>query len=142
MTFARIAKRLGATCGVIGSLIVAGCAQPTQSGSGLMWYRKPAKPPARANTIDVGRVQNPSSIDLVDSPRGATDSADAGAEIRTGGGGLRIGSTQSRAVLNDSPPGGALLGPNVGGGLQTGITGTTLQPAEASGSTLSVEAAR
>jgi len=124
-----------------GMLAVAGCSQPKQPHSGLMWYRKPPKPAGKANSIDVGRVRNPSSIDLVAAPGGATDSADTGMEVRTGGGGLSVGSTDRRALLGDAARSNSVLGPSVGGGVDTAVTGTTLQPAEAVGSTLSVDTA-
>ncbi len=103
-------------------LFAAGCAQSNDK-SGLMWYRKPPKATPKGNTIDVGRVNNPSSFDLVAAPEEATNSNDTGADIqRGGGGGLAIGNIADHPLQGDAAAANHVTGPSVGGGVDTTVS--------------------
>lgn len=101
-------------------LFAAGCAHSNEK-SALMWYRKPVRPPAKANTIDVGHVNNPSSFDLVAAPQEATNSNDTGMDVQKGGSGLAIGNIPAQSLQGDAAAANRVTGPNVGGGVDSQV---------------------
>lgn len=110
-----------ATIATASLMLAAGCAQKNES-TGLMWYRKPVNPTPKANTIDVGRINDRFSIDLVASPQEATNSNDTGADIQKGGGGLAIGNIPDRSLQGDPAAVNHVTGPNQGGGVDTTVS--------------------
>lgn len=99
----------------------AGCAQKSP-GSDPLWYRKPAKSNSKANTIDVGRINDRFSIELGASPQEATNSNDAGADIQKGSDrGLAVGNIPDRSLQADPAAANRVTGPNQGGGVDSGV---------------------